>query len=160
MRSKPKISARESRAARSGWRAGSHPRTRRSLAAARADAMPLGRNSGALRHIGGSQSDDSNDLIAAETVQALCVRDTDGTIDDGQIDAGISRLVGIAPRDETEGMMAAQPIAAHSAVMECYRRAMIDEEPFRRERDENLRHANRLSRNFVLLQGALQQLSP
>jgi hypothetical protein len=37
------------------------------------------------------------------------------------------------------------------------RRAMIDEEPFRRERDENLRHANQLSRTFVLLQGALQR---
>jgi hypothetical protein len=34
---------------------------------------------------------------------------------------------------------------------------MIDEEPFRRERDENLRHANRLSRTFVLLQEALQR---
>jgi hypothetical protein len=56
-----------------------------------------------------------------------------------------------------EGKMAAQLIAAHSAVMECYRRAMIDEEPFRRERDETPRHANRLSRTFVLLQGALQR---
>jgi hypothetical protein len=81
------------------------------------------RNSGALRHIGGSQSDDWNDLIAAETVRALCVRDTDGPIDDGQIEAGVGGLVGIAPQDETEGTMAAQLIAAHSAVMECYRRA-------------------------------------
>jgi hypothetical protein len=27
-----------------------------------------------------------------------------GPIDDGQIDAGISGLIGVAPRDETEGM--------------------------------------------------------
>jgi hypothetical protein len=62
------------------------------------------RNSGALKQIGGSPSDDWNHLIAAETVQALCVRDTDGPIDDWQNDAGISGLIGVAPRDETEGM--------------------------------------------------------
>jgi hypothetical protein len=32
-------------------------------------------------------------------------------------------LAGIAPKDELEGMMAAQLIAAHSAAMECFRRA-------------------------------------
>ena len=34
-------------------------------------------------------------------------------------------LVGIGPRDELEGMMAAQLLAAHNAAMECYRRAML-----------------------------------
>jgi hypothetical protein len=32
----------------------------------------------------------------------------------------------IGPKDELEGMMAAQLIAAHNAAMECYRRAMIN----------------------------------
>jgi hypothetical protein len=31
-------------------------------------------------------------------------------------------MVGIGPKDELEGMMAAQMLAAHSAAMECYRR--------------------------------------
>lgn len=34
-------------------------------------------------------------------------------------------LVGIDPRDELEGMMAAQLLASHNAAMECYRRAMV-----------------------------------
>ena len=33
-------------------------------------------------------------------------------------------LIGIAPKDEIESMLAAQLIAAHNAAMECYRRAM------------------------------------
>jgi hypothetical protein len=38
--------------------------------------------------------------------------------------------LGIGPKDELEGMMAAQLVAAHNAAMECYRRAMIGESPF------------------------------
>ena len=45
--------------------------------------------------------------------------------------------MGIAPRDELEGMMAAQLVAAHNAAMECYRRAMIGEQSFE-GRSENL----------------------
>ena len=33
--------------------------------------------------------------------------------------------MGIAPRDELEGMLAAQLLAAHNATMECHRRAML-----------------------------------
>ena len=54
-------------------------------------------------------------------------------------------LVGIGPKDELEGMMAAQLIAAHSAAMECYRRAMLKEQTFEGRR-ENLNQANKLSR--------------
>ena len=42
-------------------------------------------------------------------------------------------------------MMAAQLIAAHSAAMECYRRAMLGEQTFEGRR-ENLNQANKLSR--------------
>jgi hypothetical protein len=37
-------------------------------------------------------------------------------------------LNGVGPKDEIEGMMAAQLSAAHNAAMECYRRGMIDEQ--------------------------------
>jgi hypothetical protein len=59
-------------------------------------------------------------------------------------------LIGIAPRDELEGMMAAQLVACHSAAMECYRRAMIDEQTFE-GRKENLAQANKLSRTYATL---------
>jgi hypothetical protein len=54
------------------------------------------------------------------------------------------------PKDELEGMMAAQLIAAHNAAMECYRRAMLGEQTFEGRR-ENLSQANKLSRTYAAL---------
>ena len=39
--------------------------------------------------------------------------------------AAATALIGIAPKDEIEGMVAAQLVACHNATMECYRRAML-----------------------------------
>jgi hypothetical protein len=63
-------------------------------------------------------------------------------------------LVGIAPRDEIERMIVAEMIAAHGAVMECYRRAGVGDD---RRRLEELRNAARLSGAFVLLVKALHR---
>jgi hypothetical protein len=49
------------------------------------------------------------------------------------MEAAISGLVGISPKDELEGMMAAQLIASHHAAMECYRRACL---PSKRSKDD------------------------
>src|SRR4051812_17575480 len=65
-------------------------------------------------------------------------------------------MVGIGPKDELEGMMAAQLIAAHNAAMECYRRAMIGEQTFEGRR-ENLAQANKLSRTYATLLEALNR---
>jgi hypothetical protein len=54
------------------------------------------------------------------------------------------------PRDELEGMIAAQMIACHDASMECYRRAMISDQ-MPQGRQENLSQANKLSRTCVTL---------
>jgi hypothetical protein len=110
----------------------------------------VARNGAALRHLGGSQSDEWNDLIAAETVRARCV--TDRPIEAGDIDAVVAGLAGLAPQDEFEGMMAAQLIAGHGALMECYARAALGA-----EREESLRQAARLSRAFVQVMGALKR---
>jgi hypothetical protein len=53
-------------------------------------------------------------------------------------------------------MIAAQLIAAHYAAMECYRRAMIDEQTFEGRR-ENLNQANKLSRTYAVLLDALNR---
>src|SRR5215216_2759822 len=45
-----------------------------------------------------------------------------------QIDACAEALAGIAAQDEVEGVLAAQMIACHSAAMECFRRAMLNEQ--------------------------------
>jgi hypothetical protein len=166
MRAKPKNSTRASlssgltrgsRAARSGRRAGSRPGVRRPPAP-RADAAPIDRKpapgldpgGGALKHLGGSQSDEWNDLIATETVRARCV--SYRPIEPDDIDAVVAGLAGIAPQDEFEGMMAAQLVAGHGTLMECYARAALGA-----ERDESLRQAARLSRAFVQVMGALRR---
>ena len=111
---------------------------------------------GALKTIGGSQSDHWNNLLADQVVQALWINNFDTETQDRQLSATAAALVGIGPRDELEGMMAAQLIAAHNAAMECYRRAMLVEQTFEGRR-ENLNQANKLSRTWTTLLGALNK---
>jgi len=111
---------------------------------------------GKLKRIGGSGSDDWNNTLANQTVQALWVKNSSPEECDKQLSATVAALVGIAPKDELEGMMAAQLIAAHNAAMECYRRAMIGEQTFEGRR-ENLAQANKLSRTYATLLEALNR---
>lgn len=111
---------------------------------------------GALKSIGGSQSDHWNNTLANQAVQALWVKNSNAGEQDRQLSATVAALAGISPRDELEGMMAAQLIAAHNAAMECYRRAMIGEQTFEGRR-ENLSQANKLSRTWATLLDALNK---
>jgi hypothetical protein len=105
---------------------------------------------GRLKRIGGSQSDHWNNTLANQTLQALWLKNSSPEDRDKQLSAMVAALMGIAPKDELEGMMAGQLIAAHNAAMECYRRAMIGEQTFEGRR-ENLAQANKLSRTFATL---------
>lgn len=111
---------------------------------------------GALKNIGGSRSDHWNNILANQTVQALWLKHSDPETRDKQYSATVAALVGIGPKDELEGMMAAQLVAAHNAAMECYRRAMIGEQTFEGRR-ENLAQANKLSRTYAALLEALNR---
>jgi hypothetical protein len=111
---------------------------------------------GALKNIGGSKSDNGNNLLANQTVQTLWIKHSDPGTLDRQLSATVAALVGIGPKDELEGMMAAQLIAAHNAAMECYRRAMTGEQTFEGRR-ENLAQSNKLSRTFATLLEALNR---
>ncbi len=122
---------------------------------AAAIAFELDGLNGNLKHIGGSQCDNWNDRLAADTMNAL-LRHSDEQTRTQQLKAVVSGLIGIAPKDELEGMMAAQLIAAHSAAMECYRRAMLGEQSFEARR-ENLSQANKLSRTYAALLDALNR---
>jgi len=108
------------------------------------------RQTGKLRLIGGSASDDFNNILANQTIQTLWVSHSDEEGLDRQLAATTAALVGIRPRDELEGMIAGQLIAAHNAAMECYRRAMLREQTLDGRR-ENLTQANKLSRTYTLL---------
>jgi hypothetical protein len=111
---------------------------------------------GRLKNIGGSKSDHWNNTLANQAIQALWIKNSDKEERDRQLSASIAALVGIGPKDELEGMIAAQLIAAHNAAMECYRRAMIGEQTFEGRR-ENLSQANKLSRTYAALIEALNR---
>jgi hypothetical protein len=54
-------------------------------------------------------------------VEALWLKHSEPETQCRQFSAALEALVGIGPKDELEGMMAAQLVAAHNATMECYR---------------------------------------
>jgi hypothetical protein len=108
-----------------------------------------------LKSIGGSQSDHWNNTLTNQAVQTLWLKNSPEERD-RQVKATVAALMGIEPKDELEGMMAAQLIAAHNAAMECFRRAMINEQTFE-GRSENLAQANKLSRTFATLLEALNR---
>ena len=111
---------------------------------------------GTLKHIGGSQSDQWNNILFNQTVQTLWLKHSDKDTCDRQYRATVAALIGIGPKDEIEEMIAAQLLAAHNAAMECYRRAMLGEQTFEGRR-ENLSQANKLSRSYAVLLEALNR---
>jgi hypothetical protein len=120
------------------------------------EANNASRLAGRLKLIGGSMSDDWNSTIANQVSSALWLKNSGVDEIKKQRVAAVDAVVGIAPRDELEGMLAAQLVACHNASMECYRRAMIGEQSFEGRR-ENLSHANKLSRTFSTLLEALNR---
>ena len=70
---------------------------------------------GALKSIGGSQSDHWNNTLSNQAVQALWLKHSDSKECDRQLAATVAALIGIAPKDELEGMMAAQLIRCTEA---------------------------------------------
>jgi hypothetical protein len=109
-----------------------------------------------LKQLGGSQSDDWNNVLTNQTLNTVWTAHSNDEARQLQYSATGAALVGIEPRDELEGMMAAQLIAAHNAGMECYRRAMIQEQSVEGRR-ENLNQANKLSRTYTSLIEALNR---
>jgi len=111
---------------------------------------------GKLQRIGGSKSDTWNNVIANQAVQTVWTKNSDEEERKTLFSATVAGLIGIGPKDEFEGMLAAQLVACHNASMECYRRAMIGEQTFEGRR-ENLGQANRLSRTYATLLEALNR---
>jgi hypothetical protein len=118
----------------------------------KAEAEPDGQ----YRQAGGSQFDPWNRTLIDQVFQSQWLKNTDEAGRERQREAAFIGLVGIAPQDELEGMIAAQLLAAHNAAMECHRRAMIGEQTFEGRR-ENLNQANKLSRSFATLLEALNR---
>jgi hypothetical protein len=109
-----------------------------------------------LRRIGGSRSDDWNNALLNQCADALGIAHSAQVDRDRLCRATVSGLVGIDPKDELEGMIAAQLLVGHNAAMECYRRAMLPDQSFEGRR-ENLAQANKLSRTYAVLLDALNR---
>lgn len=83
-----------------------------------------------LRAFGGSRHDTFNNVLANAVVAAVWRPEWMGPEEQGRhATAALAALKAFAPRDEIEGMIAAQAVALHQAAMECLRRAMVPEQP-------------------------------
>jgi hypothetical protein len=117
---------------------------------------PPGSGEGRIKAIGGSQNDTFNNVLANQVIKCLWLTHSDPAERDKLYTAALTALIAIAPKDETEGMMAAQMVATHAAAMECFRRAMISEQSLEGRR-ENLNFANKLVRSHAVLVEALNK---
>jgi hypothetical protein len=110
-----------------------------------------------LTYLGGSKFDAWNGTVANQALSSAWYGNSpDADRSHNLQSAGLSFLAGVEPKDELEGMLAAQLLASHNAAMECYRRAMISEQTFE-GRKENLNQANKLSRTHTTLLEALNR---
>lgn len=131
------------------------------MAKAKHDSAPLTvpaprAEPGRSRAIDDSNSDAFNRILANQPVQALWIAHADPQARDQLNSAAIAILFSIAPQDEIEGMLVAQMVAAHSAAMECYRRAMIEQQSLE-GRQANLNQGGKLSRTYTQLLDALNR---
>jgi hypothetical protein len=82
-----------------------------------------------LQRIGGSARQDFNSVMFREVLGAVFVSG-DNPESVSRWGAAVSAgLMAFKPRDEIEGMLAAQAVAMHFSAMECMRRAIIPEQP-------------------------------
>ena len=117
----------------------------------------VNRTASAFAVVGGSRSDTWNSMLVNQALSSVWFGDPpDPERVKKRQDAVLGFLLCFEPKDEMEGMLAAQLLASHNAAMECYRRAMIPEQTLE-GRKENLNQANKLSRTYTTLLEALNR---
>jgi hypothetical protein len=82
-----------------------------------------------FREMGGSKDADFNNVILRETLATIWFPSTKNDGDEMRMRAGMAALRAFKSKDEIEGMLAAQAVALHFGAMECFRRAMIPDQP-------------------------------
>jgi hypothetical protein len=89
------------------------------------------RATGKLSDYSGSKSPAfTNSLLNAVISTAWLPNGGDQEAKTRQAQITLEVLRGFKPADEIEGMIAAQAVAMHQGAMECFRRAMIPDQPF------------------------------
>ncbi|WP_147426108.1 hypothetical protein [Teichococcus wenyumeiae] len=82
-----------------------------------------------LAPFAGSQSPAHNNVLLNRALQTGWVLNKDGDGEKEAAEAIMVQMAAFAPKDAVEGMIAAQAVALHNASMECFRRAMLREQP-------------------------------
>ena len=114
------------------------------------------KNVGKLKFLGGSNSDDFNNVLANNVLQCLWYG-SEGKYDvERQTQVVLATLIGLKPQDELEGMLLGQMIGCHYAAMECFKRAMIPNQSFE-GRQSALNYANKLTRTYATQLEALDK---
>ena len=103
-----------------------------------------------LKDLGGSNSDDFNRFLMNNIANTLLIGATDKPEARAQIlQAAAGTLMSLKPENELEGMLIGQMIACNAAAMECFRRAMLPDQPLA-NRQTNMSFATKLSRVYAL----------
>ncbi len=118
-----------------------HPAKRRKKSQKQAEAEAKPTASTDLERATGSTSEEFQGFLFYQLIQSLWF--PSNMSEKESLLASVAALQGIKPRDEIEGMLGVQMVAAHSAAMECLRRAVLNEQTLQ-GRDLNLKHATKL----------------
>jgi len=100
-----------------------------------------------MQPVGGSKNDNFNYSLLRQVIGCSWLPESSSAEErKKEIQTVIAAMIGIRPGDEIEGMFAAQMVATHNATMECFRRAMLEDQTFEGRR-ENLNQANKMTRS-------------
>jgi hypothetical protein len=110
-----------------------------------------------LKTLCGSDSPEFQTNLVSQAIGSVWLTNKESNAAvEGQTTAVLTSMMGIAPRDEIEGMLAAQMVGIHNASMECLKRAMLPEQPAD-YRSANLNQAAKLTRTYVAQMEALNR---
>lgn len=112
------------------------------------DLRPLESEPGEYRSVGGSRSDGFNMAVVNQAINASWRPEPGSELEAMTVQRVMATFQGIAPKDETEGLLAAQMVAVHNAAMECFRRAMLPDQMLP-SREMNLRLGDKLSKTYA-----------
>ena len=101
----------------------------------------------------GTNNLDSNNALIHQVVGVVT---NGGTHDLQNLKWALATVLGIGPKDELEGLLAAQMIGVHNLAMECLKRASLQGQTFE-GMDANVNRAVRLLRTFTSQMEALNR---
>ena len=104
----------------------------------------------------GSDFEHFNSILVGQVCNTIYFANSTEAEQQAQMQSCLAAMAGIGAKDETEGMLAAQMVALHNAAMECFRRAMLREQPLQ-SRQLNLSYASKLTRTYALHMEALDK---